>query len=170
MNFYSHFPMIRYNGILVTDLFKRFTISEELLQNAAFYEHYIVQEGETPEILAARFYGSSRYAWVLLLANNIRNPYYDWVLSDQELYAYVQRKYGVGKEYAIHHYEAAGDAEIEDGTWVTQNFANKVSVSNLQHETNVNEAKRKIKVLMPNAVNRLDVALKEYFKTTNPTV
>ena len=57
------------------------------------YVDYIVKDGEKPEHIADRVYRRSDYHWIILMSNEIYNPYFDWPLSSSELDSYVQSKY-----------------------------------------------------------------------------
>lgn len=169
MKYFQYYPTIQYGDTVISDFFKRFVISDTVLENTAYYEWYPVQDGETPESISLKFYGSSNYTWIVLLANGIQNPYYDWVLTDSDLFTFVQRKYGVGHENDVHHYEAYNDTELENGTWVAFNFVNKKTVTNLDHETTQNEKKRLIKIVLPSVIGSVETALKDFMAKAIPT-
>lgn len=57
------------------------------------YNEYRIRDEERPDTIAAKIYGASRYAWIIMLANNMRD-WYDWPLTDSEFYSYIERKYG----------------------------------------------------------------------------
>ncbi len=56
------------------------------------YVTYRIKDRDRPDTVAAQMYGASRYAWVILLANNMRD-WYDWPLDDREFVTYMARKY-----------------------------------------------------------------------------
>ena len=56
------------------------------------YETYRVVDSDRPDTVATKLYGAARYAWVILLANNMRDLY-DWPLGDKEFVAYLNSKY-----------------------------------------------------------------------------
>jgi hypothetical protein len=61
-------------------------------QEQLFVE-YLVKDGETPEEIAHRVYGSASLHWVLLLFNNIINPYFEWPLSQSDLDELIYKSY-----------------------------------------------------------------------------
>ena len=81
--------------------------------------------------------------------NDMIDPYYDWVLSDTDLYKLCQRKYGVDSVYSTHHYEATEFSPLDEGTWVGQGSDFSIPISNWSYENSLNESKRKIKILNP---------------------
>jgi hypothetical protein len=54
---------------------------------------YQIKDGDTPEIVADKMYGDSELHWIILIFNEITNPYYDWALSQRKLEGYAFNKY-----------------------------------------------------------------------------
>jgi hypothetical protein len=101
--YFDNFPYIGYTLNLagtqeelqwVVDIFRRSSPITELLKNTSAYYEYVVIEGETPEIIAAREYGSAKYFWVVALINNILDPILDWPKDYANFVAYIKEKYG----------------------------------------------------------------------------
>lgn len=88
---------------VVTNILIRTIFTDELKNNFTLYDEYDVIDGETPEITAYKIYGNSELHWILLHTNDIIDPRYDWVLSQNQLQKYVESKYG--NVNAIHHFE-----------------------------------------------------------------
>ena len=53
---------------------------------------YFIQDGDRADTLAHQIYGDSTLHWIIMYANYMTNPYYDWPLAYYDL-----RKFGVGK-------------------------------------------------------------------------
>ena len=70
---------------LITDILRRVTISDDIKSNSSIFDEYDVKEGETPERLADRIYGSTNYHWLILHVNEIIDPRYDWPLTTYQL-------------------------------------------------------------------------------------
>lgn len=114
--FYDLFPKIKYdinsNKLNpkydeVTDIFRRIAVVRETLNNISSYEVYEIEDGDTPEILAEKFYRDPGGAWLILMANNILDPQFEWPLDYQSFTNYIIEKYG-SVETALttpHHYE-----------------------------------------------------------------
>ena len=77
------------------------------LDQVFHYYDYSIKEGETPEILADKFYGDSEAHWLILLTNNIVDPQYGWVLHYDAFNKYITDKYGsiATAKTTIHHWE-----------------------------------------------------------------
>lgn len=115
MKYFESFPRTAflldtdiYNKQLVTDIFARSTFLREIANNTAAAYEYLVKDSDTPEVLAHKVYGDAYRSWIILLFNNIINPYYDWPMKNDALDNYIVSKYGQDLDVAkatIHHYE-----------------------------------------------------------------
>ena len=103
-NIFESFPLIAYTlddgdtEQVVTDIFRRAILSKEFLDNNSYFELYDVLDGETPEELSYRYYGTQDLHWLVLLTNNIQDPRFEWPLSSDDLYKQVVSKYGTEKD------------------------------------------------------------------------
>lgn len=133
----------------VKDITQNVRFRTEILSNVTLYDEYDIIDGETPEIIAEKVYGSPEYHWVLMLANEK----YDWIddfpLPQPELDAFVTQKYGAGEEDSTHHYIDS------NGFIVDEDNAEATSVSNRQYEDAQNEAKRRIKIIAPSLLFKI---------------
>jgi hypothetical protein len=77
----------------VTNIISRFGFEESLKQNSSIFYPYEIQDGDTPEMIASKYYGSSEKHWIVLLFNNIIDPQYDWPLDQRTLIKYINDKY-----------------------------------------------------------------------------
>jgi hypothetical protein len=82
------------NSIVLTNLLARVNVIPELLKNPLLYYSYDVQEGETPEIIASKYYGSPDNFWIVMFSNQLLDPEWDWPLSYANFSAYIIDKYG----------------------------------------------------------------------------
>jgi len=100
MGYFTNFNTIQYDingdGIYdnITNLSSIAKISKELIDNTTFYDLINIYDGERPEQLSYRLYGSTNYYWTFLMINNgINNIWNDWPKSSQQLKEYCERKY-----------------------------------------------------------------------------
>jgi hypothetical protein len=77
----------------VTNIMTRFNFDKTFSENSAIFYNYRVKDGETPEMLADKIYGSSEKHWIILNFNNIFHPQLDWVLDSNAFNRYVNEKY-----------------------------------------------------------------------------
>lgn len=98
--FFDDFPQVAYsldNGKsiqIITDILRRVILSKEFKLNTAFFEEYEVFEGETPEDVSYRFYGTQRLHWLVLMVNDVINPRFQWPLTGEQMYRQVENIYG----------------------------------------------------------------------------
>lgn len=153
MDYFEAFPKITiYDKYLITDITRRMYIQDKFKNKIGIFDEYIVKDGDTPESIAWKFYGNPNYHWVILLMNDIIDPFYDFPLSDNELSKFVTDTYGAGNENSPHHYEL-------NGVVVDANTPNAAPISNFEYEYHKNEEKRKIKILKPEFVGDLEDSL-----------
>lgn len=149
--YFSNFPYTYYsvddgaNVKVVTNITLRAVVNEEIKNNFSLYDEYDVLDGETPEIVADRFYNNPTYHWVILHINDILDPRFDWPLSSASLVSYAQGKYS--NIYATHHYEDSNGYIVESDT------SGATPVSNFTYEDRLNDEKRRIKILKPQYVS-----------------
>ena len=74
---------------------ERAEIIPSLLQNPLLFYSYDIQEGDTPEIVANKYYGDPYRYWMVLLCNQIIDPQWNWPLTSQQLDLYLVDKYSV---------------------------------------------------------------------------
>ncbi len=89
-----------------TDLFHRAAPIRNILKNKELFHEYVILDGDTPEIIADTYYGSSHYHWVVTLLNNILDPLLDWPKKYEDLVSFINEKYGsiAVAQATPHHY------------------------------------------------------------------
>jgi hypothetical protein len=90
---------------VVTNITNRVTLSDEVKNNLGLYDEYDIKDGETPELVADKFYNNSELHWLVLHYNEIIDPRFDWPLDTNKLNRYVDSKYA--DVNAVHHFEDA---------------------------------------------------------------
>lgn len=114
--YFANFPKIVYdfdatvgtNYQIVTDITRNVRLRKKILENITLYDYYDMKEGETPEIVSERIYGTPYYHWVIMLANQRYDYVNDFPVNQLELDALIQQRYGVNKIEHIHHYSYNG--------------------------------------------------------------
>ena len=141
MSYFRELPDILYQSnllhktssqeyIRIKNIFRRVKIQDWIQDNVAFFNKYTIRDGERPDTMAERLYGSSDRDWIVILTAGITNIRNDWPLSNYDLYRYVEAKYGTELNN-IHHYETievrdnVGRLILPAGQRVDQNFTIK---------------------------------------------
>jgi hypothetical protein len=194
MKYFNTLPKIltsNYNGgtVILTNLLARANIIPEALKSPLLYYTYDIQEGDTPEIVAHKYYDDMYRYWIVLFANQIIDPQWDWPLNGSNFNKYIDDKYTEFDPYSeVHHYEKiieqtdvstltttkntviiSSDAydNIVTNT-VTYNLptgtvsvtTSRRAVDYYTYELELNESKRNIKLLNKNYVNEFETELK----------
>jgi hypothetical protein len=91
--YFSSFPTTDFNGTPLLDITRKANLDKLVEQNALAYMNYTVEEGERPEDVSFYYYDSVEYSWLVLLANNIIDPYSQWPKTEKELNEYIKVQY-----------------------------------------------------------------------------
>ena len=138
---------------LVSDLFRRIKIRDKVKDVASLYSEYFVTNGERPEHIAMKHFGSPMFHWIILLTNGITDAYYEWPLSFSAFEEFLYSKYD--NPDAIHHYEkvqSSGPQTSIDYSHLIECNSTDVgaqSVSNREYEQREQDRISRIKLLNP---------------------
>ena len=176
MFYFRPFPTTSYripgrkDYVPVLDITKRFSIANFINNSAVTFDEYFVQEGERPDTVAYDYYQDYTMDWLVLLVNEIQDPYFEWVMSYEQLNAYLKKKYG-SVEYTmstVHHYEQIiqqhkividgidqriipeKTLEVDYTTYASLTAPERKSVSIYDYEVKRNDDNRHIFLLDPN--------------------
>lgn len=110
--FFKYFPSTPYtldglNVQNVKNILSKVSFEKQFRENSVLYYEYLVEDGDTPDIVAHKIYGSSENHWVLLLLNELLHPQFDWPLDTLSLYKFIDIKYQQN-QYANNSTEGAG--------------------------------------------------------------
>ena len=162
MAYFEMFPEIFYDMkgdgklTLVKDLMSRIKLVSGVKQNILNFDFYDVKDGETPEMIAQKYYGDVNLHWTIFIANDIIDYYEDWPMSVQKFEKYMFDKYD--NPQAIHHYEisqASGDTTVSiDVGMNTTEYPSATAVSNYTYEERLQEEKRQIRLIQPQYIEQ----------------
>lgn len=167
----------------------RASLMPEFLKSPSLYYTYTVQDGDTPEIIAAKYYGDSYRYWIVLFTNQMLDPQWNWPLNRNAFENYMAKKYyNVNPHNVIHHYEKTikqfntstltttyNTVVIDDVDYEKQDRLNYVAfigseevqfqitkkpITLYEHEYILNESKRDINLLNASYVNEIERQLK----------
>ncbi len=136
----------KFHGAVVPDIFRRVHL-DKFFKNRQLLEDEWVEDGDMPEHVAYKYYGSMEYHWIVLLSNNIVDVRSEWPLSHRSLVDYVEDKYGSGNASAVHHYVDTTNNYIVDWDAAKLNAGTIKAVTNYDYETEINDNKRQITLL-----------------------
>lgn len=166
---------------VIKNLYRRVTVRDDLAKYIFAYDDYVVNDGERPDSVSTKFYGTPEYDWIIILCNRYTNLYEEWPMDTTSLEDYLDRKYGT-KLYDVVQYETdeitdtKGNVLIKKGTVVNSNFTfttyegithglNKIQpMTNYDIEQRKNEVKRGIKVLKSQFIQKFIDEFEELIK------
>jgi hypothetical protein len=215
--FFNYFPKTLYTsnnltaGVdTVTNIIARFGFESTLKNNSAAFYKYNIQESDTPEIIASKYYDNPERHWIVLLFNDIMDPQFDWPLQYQPFIDYVNTKYSANNyadtantgvtglawsmnvnnvqayykivtrtnfddisiveklEVDANTYANVGASTttytLQDGSTITQKVT-KETKTYYDHEQELNEEKREIKLIKPEFVPQIEKEFKKVIKS-----
>ena len=110
-NLYEQLPKLEYNGVSISDITVNFRLTKLTDNLSNYYTDVDIPEGSTPENVSLDVYGTTDYWWLILIANDVIDPFYDWLMRESEVEAYANKLYDNVND--IHHWE---DVEYNEYT------------------------------------------------------
>ena len=161
------FPNIYYSAkgdgkfTIMKDLLARVKLIANVKDNILGFDYYDVKDGETPEMIAHKYYGDVNLHWTILVVNDVIDYYEDWPMSVQRFEQFVKDKYD--NPQGIHHYEisqTSGDTTVTiDVGMNTTEYPSATAISNYQYEDSLQEKKRQIRLI---GTRYIDSFVKEF--------
>ena len=160
--YFSQFPVIYYDAVgnsnpkVVTHLLKRVALHSKASETVALFDTYDVRNGETPEMIAHKYYDDAEYHWVILLVNNITDRYHQWPMNTRQFLAHLAERYD--NVDAVHHYEinqVSGNTNVKINIGTSNvdvdgnTIADATLVTNREYEEEKQDVLRKIRLLDP---------------------
>tara|TARA_B100000989_G_scaffold140529_1_gene104550 strand:+ start:252 stop:776 length:525 start_codon:yes stop_codon:yes gene_type:complete len=134
---------------LLTNLMTRVKLRTDIKDDIFDYDYYDVIDGETPEIIAHKYYDNPELHWTILIANDIVDYYRDWPMTTQRFEEYVKDKYENPQD--VHHYEisqTSGDTTKTINVGLNNTDYESASViSNYIYEQRLQDEKRQIRLI-----------------------
>ena len=139
MSYFEMFPNILYSAkgdgkfTVMKDILTRVKLVDSAKENILGFDYYDVKDGETPEMIAHKYYGDVNLHWVIIATNDIIDYYEDWPMSVQKFEEFVKNKYN--NPQAIHHYEisqTSGDTTVKiDVGMNTTDYPSATAISSI---------------------------------------
>lgn len=155
MSYFNRFPVVLGykfgdRAVDTIDLTRRTALSRLNKNDAFIYFDYTIKDGDTPIILADRIYDDGDLFWLIMYFNDIYDIEDQWPLTSVSLDRFIARVYD--NPQGVHHYESAYHGFTVDSDWEE---SDRVTITNYEYEFRRNEAKRKIKILLPELIGEI---------------
>ena len=155
-----------YDYQVVKNLFKRAVLRDDVANEITNFTRYSVEGDERADQIAYKFYNDAGLDWIILTSNNIIHVRDEWPMSSRDFLTYLNEKYTSDQLSNVHHYETREIRDssntliqkagvrvksdysvtyIDEGSTITTSSLKTVTY--LQHETDLNDAKRNILIL-----------------------
>jgi len=113
-----------FKNVVATNLLSRVSVIASILTDPLLYYKYDIQDGDTPESIATKYYGDPYRYWIVLFANQILDPLWDWPMDYKKFQAYIIDKYSNRGEESGDQLllESGFNILLEDGSFLLQDF------------------------------------------------
>ena len=111
---FRNYPQFLYEpGKTIVNMYNMMKFVDDFVANsAARLKPRPLTPGDTPEDISFELYGDDRYWFLILLMNGVKDPFYDWVKTDDEIH-----------EYSIAYVDAQQDWDLNNPIAVTERQA-----------------------------------------------
>ncbi|AZV00968.1 baseplate wedge subunit [Escherichia phage vB_EcoM_005] len=163
-------------SVPMTDIFRNYKEYFNKVAKNYTLKTYYISGAPRPEELANQLYGNVQLYWVLLMCNNIYDPYYGWITGQESAYqAAIQRYATAGGNQVLYHVNEKGEkfwnlvnTPENPYTWYDKGDTEKrypqyegplAAVDIYEDAIRKNEYKREIKIIDPNDIESFVSAL-----------
>ena len=175
MSYFDMFPNIYYSAkgdgkfTIMKDLLARVKLIANVKDNILGFDYYDVKDGETPEMIAHKYYDDPELHWTILIVNDVIDYYTQWPMSVQKFEEFMKDKYT--NPQGIHHYEisqTSGNTELViDVGMNTTDYPSATAISNYTYEDRLQEQRRQIRLIQPQYMGGF---VKEFEKKLNESI
>ena len=175
MSYFEKFPKIYYDANadgkykVMTDIISRVKLVDSVKQNILNFDYYNVKDGETPEMIAHKYYDDPELHWTILIVNDVIDYYTQWPMSVQKFEEFMKDKYT--NPQGIHHYEVSqtsGNTQLViDVGMNTTDYPSATAISNYTYEDRLQEQRRQIRLIQPQYMGGF---VKEFEKKLNESI
>lgn len=100
MAFFKQFPNIDYDlrkdGSIMkmVNIFRSVRPLQNFVDNPSLYKFYEIKNGERPDVVSHRLYGTSDFYWTFFVVNEfLHDGYKVWPMSQEQVYEYIKQHY-----------------------------------------------------------------------------
>ena len=105
MAFFKQFPIIKHDtaadGIIndIVDMYRHVDVNDVLIDDASTYTYYEIKNGERPDTVSSRLYGTPDYYWTFFVANEtLKSGLNSWPMEYNQFREWIDQEYG---EYSV---------------------------------------------------------------------
>lgn len=167
MAFLDRFPKRWFNvngqQELLTNVCRRVTIPQSVKDRSSLYIPYTIRDGDRPDILSRKLYGTPDYWWIILMVNDVFDFYQDWPIDDHDVLDIALKENA--DVYAVRHYEdeegnvvdpRAEGYSINATPEEVVNIRGYEAITYIENAERANNIKRNIKLVDPDFIKTFD--------------
>ena len=121
--YFSYFPTTPHDitnenrTVKLTNILRRFKVDSSLKDRALVFYDYQIQNGDRPDTIAEKYYGSSSYSWLVLHFNDVEDAIFGWPLFGNQFDHFIIGKYGsiATAQSTLHEYRIFCKHKDENG-------------------------------------------------------
>jgi hypothetical protein len=118
------------NLIVLKNLLSRAVLLPQTQSDALLLYNYSVQDGDTPETVAYKYYGSVDRYWIVLHGNQSLDPQWDWPLTSQQFQKYIVGKYKQDTANSLNiSVNSVNDSQVLSYTSATVKYLEKIIIT-----------------------------------------
>ena len=100
MSFFRQFPKVNYYfsdvgfDTLVTDIFRFVQADLPAISDSTTYQYYQIQDGDRPDVVSNKLYGTPDYYWTFFLCNEtLKTGLTGWPMNQNQFNKYISTEY-----------------------------------------------------------------------------
>jgi hypothetical protein len=114
----------------------------------ASLRQYYIGDGESPDMVSYRSYGTPKFGYIIMMTNNIHSIYDDWPKSSSALKKYIIEKYGsLGAAGADLYFYTGEKYIISQESYLELTDNKKFKETAIEYENRINTEKSFINIL-----------------------
>lgn len=168
--YFSTFPKKQQNffGVkhTITDLNRYIRVSPDVIASRYAFYDYVIKDGERPDHVAYYQYGDSKYYWIILLVNNIRDLWREWPMTNSEFESYLTFQYGSvsNAQSCTYRYVTTEGVVIDEQTALSLPNTEYTAQSCYEYENEINESKRDIRLIQKRYLSQFQTEMTQLFE------
>ena len=165
IEYYAKTIDVNSSNILMADIFKNYASYFKKVAKKYNLITYYIKGAPRPEVLSYEIYNNTQLYWTLLMANDIYDPFHDWIKSQDACYSSVSKIYKDADNVVVYHRDIKGERyynliqyDDEPNVWYDKGDKKRkypqfkgalAAVSAYEDALNENEKRRMIKIISP---------------------
>lgn len=92
--YFSNFPLMVYANTICIDITKRVVMANNTAKDIFAYYPYEMKSHQRPDTISDKYYGNPYFSWLVYMANETLDPYYEYPLDSDTFNSFITKKYG----------------------------------------------------------------------------